>query len=119
MHNQIKRMNKYVSVSNVSPTIIAFFNITAAMMVLMMLKTFENVGNDMEAILTLIIPMLMSRLYNYQKQFCRSEWENKMRSRRFLGTARWGTGENNDDDDDVDVENRVDEGNHGDGYSGS
>ena len=38
MHNQIKRMNKYVSVSNVSPTIIAFFNITAAMMVLMMLR---------------------------------------------------------------------------------
>ena len=68
----------------------------------------------------------MSRLYNYQKQFCRSEWENKMRSRRFLGTARWGTGENNDDDDDnddveddVDVENGFDEGNHGDGNNGS
>ena len=42
-----------------------------------------------------------------------------MRSRRFLGTARWGTGGNNDDGDDVDVENDVDEGNHGDGYKGS
>ena len=111
-------MNKYVSVSNVSPTIIAFFNITAAMMVLMMLKILKM----LEMILTIIIPMLMSWLYNYQKQFCRSEWENKMRSRRFLGTARWGTGGNNDDgddDDDDDVENDVDEGNHGDGYKGS
>ena len=46
-----------------------------------------------------------------------------MRSRRFLGTARWGTGGNNDDgddDDDDDVENDVDKGNHGnDGYKGS
>ena len=44
-----------------------------------------------------------------------------MRSRRFLGRARWGTGGNNDDgdDDDDDVENDVDEGNHGDGYKGS
>ena len=48
-----------------------------------------------------------------------------MRSRRFLGTARWGTGENNDDDDDnddveddVDVEHGFDEGNHGDGNNG-
>ena len=34
-----------------------------------------------------------------------------MRSRRFLGRARWGTGGNNDDgdDDDDDVENDVDE----------
>ena len=47
-----------------------------------------------------------------------------MRSRRFLGTATLGTGENNDDDDvenddveDVDVENDVDEVNHGDGYN--
>ena len=50
-----------------------------------------------------------------------------MRSRRFLGTARWGTGGNKDDgdDDDDDVENDVDvendgvECNHGDGYKGS
>ena len=60
-----------------------------------------------------------------------------MRSRRFLGTAKWGTGENNDDYDvedddgendnveddaveDVDVENDVvDEGNHGYVYNGS
>ena len=38
-----------------------------------------------------------------------------MRSRRFLGTARSGTGGNNDDDED-DVENDGAEGNHGDGY---
>ena len=44
-----------------------------------------------------------------------------MRSRRFLGRARWGTGGNNDDGDDADddVENDFDEGNHGDGYKGS
>ena len=41
-----------------------------------------------------------------------------MRSRRFLGTARWGTGENNDDDED-DVVNDGVEGNHGDGCNGS
>ena len=62
--------------------------------------------------------LLLSWLYNYQKQFCQSEWENRMRSRRFLGTATLGTGGNNDDDDD-DVENDGAEGNHGDGYNGS
>lgn len=37
-----------------------------------------------------------------------------MRSRRFLGTARWGTGGNDDDDEDDDVENDIDVGNRGD-----